>query len=198
MSLFKNLKELANKIINKFERYKGDIRKDTPERQRLIKEAIVEDGKKSFVQKIKAQFIRILYKEDVKKEIGRELELKDTFRMAADLNQLLLLINKEAHDYVKLNMGDGARKDILNYRTGRFARSVRAEAIDQDGEEISVHYTFMREIYGTFMPGGKQEFPRSRRPDHLIRKSIRQLAFEKANTSVKAILKGGARIGRDD
>lgn len=198
MSLFKNLRELADKIIRKFEGYKGDIRRDTPERQRLIKEAIREDGKKSFIDKVKSQFIRIFHKEEVKKEISRELELKDTFRIAADLNQLLLLINKEAHDYVKLNMGDGARKDILNYRTGRFARSVRAEAIDQDGEQISVHYTFMREIYGTFMPGGRQEFPRSRRPDHLIRTSIRQLAFEKANTSVKAILKGGARIGRDD
>lgn len=198
MSLFKNLRELTDKIIRKFEGYKGDIRKDTPERQRLIKEAIREDGKKSFIGKVKSQFIRIFHKEEVKKEISRELELKDTFRIAADLNQLLLLINKEAHDYVKLNMGDGARKDILNYRTGRFARSVRAESIDQDGGDISVHYTFMREIYGTFMPGGKQEFPRSRRPDHLIRKSIRQLAFEKANISVKTILKGGARIGRDD
>lgn len=197
MSLFKDLKELANKIVNKFENHKGDIRNNTPERQRLIREAIVQNGKKSFLERLKRKFREIFDREGLQKEIER-LELEETFRIAADLNQLLLLINKEAHDYVKLNMGDGARRDILNYRTGRFARSVRAESIDQDGADISVHYTFMREIYGTFMPGGKQEFPRSRRPDHLIRKSIRQLAFEKANISVKAILKGGARIGRDD
>jgi hypothetical protein len=86
-------------------------------------------------------------------------------------------------------MGDGNRRDVLNYRTGRFAQSATVERITQGREGmISAYYTYMKYPYATFSEGGQQEFPRSRDPKLLISKSIREIMQQQMITRMRAVL----------
>ena len=98
----------------------------------------------------------------------------------ASLQKLVLLVNSELEDRIKSNMGKGKSKTILNYRSGRFAKSVRLlnlSATRQDA--VNVAYTYMKYPYQTFEPGFRQGVPSSRDPRILIQKSIRQIISEK-------------------
>jgi len=88
------------------------------------------------------------------------------------------LLNNVLHDAIQRNMGTGFRRDILNYRTGRFASTVKVQslAMQRDGA-LAVFYTYMKYPYATFAPGGRQGSPRSRDPVILINKSIREIAI---------------------
>jgi hypothetical protein len=102
---------------------------------------------------------------------------------------LLTLLNSELVNKVKNNMGDGSRKDILNLRTGRFAESVKIVNLTQSKSGmISAFYNYMRNPYGTFSQGGRQQYPRSRDPKLLISKSIRELAQQQAINRLRAVL----------
>lgn len=105
------------------------------------------------------------------------------------LASLKNLINSQIQDVVSANMGDGSSKNVLNYRTGRFASSVKVEdlTLSRDGM-INAYYTYMRNPYGTFSTGGKQEIPRSRDPKLLISKSIREIAGQKVANRMRAVL----------
>lgn len=106
-----------------------------------------------------------------------------------NLISLQNLINSQLQDVVSANMGDGSRRDLLNYRTGRFASSpqVKRLTISKEGM-ITAFYDYMRNPYGTFSAGGRQEYPRSRDPRLLISKSIRQIAAEVINNRLRAVL----------
>jgi len=86
-------------------------------------------------------------------------------------------------------MGDGSSRNVLNYRTGRFASSVRVEdlTLSRDGM-ITAYYNYMRNPYATFSTGGKQSLPRSRDPKLLISKSIREIAGQKVANRMRAVL----------
>jgi len=105
------------------------------------------------------------------------------------LFNLQSLINAQLVEKVKENMGNGDRRDILNLRTGRFAESVKVErlSISREGM-ITAFYTYMRNPYGTFSEGGRQEYPRSRDPKLLIAKSIREIAQTKVQNRLRAVL----------
>ena len=106
-----------------------------------------------------------------------------------DLGSLLALINSQIQDVVSASMGDGSSKSILNYRTGRFASSAQVEnlTMGRDGM-ITAYYTYMRNPYGTFSVGGKQEKPKTRDPRLLIAKSIRDIAMQRVANRMRAIL----------
>jgi hypothetical protein len=53
---------------------------------------------------------------------------------------------------------------------------------------ITAFYNYMRNPYGTFSQGGRQEYPRSRDPKLLIAKSIREIAQEKVANRLRAVL----------
>lgn len=186
MSILGSLKNLATRIANKFRGRSEDLDRNAKATQRELRKTLQEGGKESFLSKIKQNIINLF------KFGGRRRPSKDAKSASAplglDLGTLLLIINKEAFEIVKRNMGDGSRKDILNYRTGRFARSVRGTSITMEGDTTTLYYTFMRYPYDTFMPGGAQEVPRTRRPDRLIERSIRQIATEHAVTKFRAVL----------
>ena len=106
-----------------------------------------------------------------------------------NLTNIQNIINTLLHQQIRQNMGDGNRRDVLNYRTGRFAQSATVERITQGREGmISAYYTYMKYPYATFSEGGQQEFPRSRDPKLLISKSIREIMQQQMITRMRAVL----------
>lgn len=105
------------------------------------------------------------------------------------LVNLQMLLNTHLQDVVSANMGDGSRGDILNYRTGRFAASVKVERLTQSREGmISAFYNYMRNPYQTFEPGYKMGSLKTRDPKILISKSIREIAATKVGNRLRAVL----------
>jgi len=105
------------------------------------------------------------------------------------LASLQQLINSLLAKTIKENMGTGNRRDILNLRTGRFAESVKVERLSESREGmITAFYSYMRNPYGTFSDGGRQENPKSRNPKLLIAKSIREIAETQVRNRLKAVL----------
>lgn len=106
-----------------------------------------------------------------------------------NLVSLQNLINSLLHQQIRQNMGTGDRRDVLNYRTGRFAESARVEQLTQGRTGmITAYYTYMKYPYATFSAGGEQEFPRSRDPKLLISQSIREIAQQQMITRMRAQL----------
>jgi len=105
------------------------------------------------------------------------------------LINLLTLLNTHIQDIVSANMGNGTSKRVLNYRTGRLAASVKVDRLSQSRDGmITAFYTYMRNPYGTFSDGGRQQFPRSRDPKLLISKSIREIAETVVKNRMRAVL----------
>jgi hypothetical protein len=105
-----------------------------------------------------------------------------------NLVNLQSLLQAHLVNVVAANMGNGNRKDILNYRTGRFATSVQVKRLSLSREGmITAFYTYMKNPYATFSGGGAQQFPRSRDPKLLIARSIREVAGEVVKNRLKAV-----------
>lgn len=112
----------------------------------------------------------------------------DTGRFIS-LSSIQGILNANITEQVRKNMGDGNRKDILNYRSGRLADSVHIERMSLSKEGmISAFYTYMKNPYSTFSDGGQQQYPKTRDPKLLISKSIREIAATIAANRMRAIL----------
>lgn len=99
------------------------------------------------------------------------------------------LLNDDLFLKIKANMGDGSRKDILNYRTGRLAKSFKVTGITRERSgAITAFYTYMKYPYITFGPGGAQSNPASRNPALLGDKSIRQLAADRITARLRTVV----------
>ena len=89
---------------------------------------------------------------------------------------LIGLINRDLTRTVANNMESPA----LNYRTGRFASSVRVTDVLTTPQGFpSIGYTYMKSPYQTFEPGFAQGDP-NRDPRKLIDRSIREIASQYA------------------
>jgi hypothetical protein len=75
-------------------------------------------------------------------------------------------------------MGTGYSTDVLNYRTGRFAKSAKVTAINKVGSNLNTYFDYMKYPYATFAPGGKQYKGDTRDPEKLISRSIREIAVQ--------------------
>lgn len=107
----------------------------------------------------------------------------------ASLGSLESLLKNRLYPQIVKNMGTGNSRNVLNFRTGRFAHSAKVERLSQSREGmISVFYSYMRNPYGTFSEGGRQEFPRTRDPKALISKSIREIGASAAYNRMRAVL----------
>jgi hypothetical protein len=85
-------------------------------------------------------------------------------------------------------MGDGSRRNILNYRTGRFAGSVKVESLSESrAGMITAFYSYMKNPYATFSQGGRQQNPKTRDPKLLISKSIREIAGQQVANKLRAV-----------
>jgi len=83
------------------------------------------------------------------------------------------LLNELLPQVVAKNMTSPA----LNYRTGRFANSVRVDSVTQGprGGSTMIEANYMTDPYSTFAPGGKKYTPQ-RNPEALIKRSVREIA----------------------
>jgi hypothetical protein len=105
------------------------------------------------------------------------------------LSSLQNMLDAHLQDVISANMGDGSRTDILNYRTGRFAASVKVERLSESREGmITAFYSYMKNPYATFSDGGRQSRPKSRDPKLLISKSIKEIAAEKVANRMRTVL----------
>lgn len=109
------------------------------------------------------------------KSIANEGEATDN----TDLEGLIDFVNSKLHDKIQQNMGKGGAKQILNYRTGRFAKSAKVQALFdvKDKNAIGARVKYMRHPYGVFEPKGRLHKP-GRDPHHIFGRSIRQLLQE--------------------
>ena len=99
------------------------------------------------------------------------------------------ILNQNLHTQIQKNMGTGDRRDILNYRTGRFAESVKVERMSQSREGmITAFYSYMRNPYATFSFGGAQSSPATRDPKLLISRSIREIGATMVGNRMRAVL----------
>jgi hypothetical protein len=109
--------------------------------------------------------------------------------VSTNLSGLQALLDAQLQDVVSANMGSGDSKTILNYRTGRFAASAKVEKLSESRQGmITAFYTYMRNPYGTFSQGGRQQNPKSRDPKLLISKSIREIAQNSVANRLRAVL----------
>jgi hypothetical protein len=125
------------------------------------------------------------------KKAQQKIKEQKLLPQASTVNLLNLqnLLNMHIQDVVSANMGDGNRKDILNYRTGRFAASVQIERLLMSREGmITAFYNYMKYPYATFSQGGKQSKPGTRDPKLLISKSIREIASENIANRLRAVV----------
>lgn len=108
------------------------------------------------------------------------------------LASLQTLLNTHLQDVVSANMGNegyaGGQRRILNYRTGRFAESVKVERLSQSrAGAITAFYSYMRNPYEVFEPGHKMGTPLTRDPKLLIAKSIREIAATKVANTMRSV-----------
>lgn len=114
--------------------------------------------------------------------------VKDIPESKVNLSQLLILINSQLQDVISANMGDGRSRNVLNYRTGRFASTVKVEQLSSSKQGmISAFYSYMKNPYATFSTGGRQSMPKSRDPKLLISKSIREIAQQVVGNDLRAV-----------
>lgn len=190
--------------------------KSSPSMKDMITDVLMEEfGKKSKHPKnIKSQEIRLpnkvvlayvdekakqQYRKQLKKTIAdakanqqkikkQKQNIVQAKKLDTNLLSLVNLINAQLQDVISANMGDGSSKNILNYRTGRFASTVRAErAVSSREGMITVFYSYMKNPYATFSAGGKQSVPASRDPKLLISRSIREIAQQKIGNRLRAV-----------
>lgn len=201
--------EARQKISDLIEDNIESILDSDPSYSDLVLGAIAEqiDGKKRkttnsipFIPIIKSTGAKVDTKalsKSIKKSTSNIKKLKESVKAVpkfeskseTSLFSLLDYIRQHINSQVAKNMGDGFRRDILNYRTGRFADSVEVNrlTISRNGM-ITAFYNYMRYPYATFEPGNKQGSPLTRNPRLLIAKSIREIAAEKVSNSIQSVL----------
>jgi hypothetical protein len=158
---------------------------DTIKMDEVVKQAKVKKGRTK--QPVKSTKKPVAPKATPLRSTARKPQKIET--STVNLSKLMLMINSNLHDQIKKNMGTGSRRDILNYRTGRFAQSARVERLSESRQGmITAFYSYMKNPYATFSRGGRQDRPYTRDPKLLISKSIRELAGTQVANRMRAVL----------
>ena len=138
------------------------------------------------VAKLKAQKAKIIAAPKIKVPDKQEL---DRLFPQTNLTSLQNLINSQLQDVISANMGGGSERNVLNYRTGRFAASAAVERMSESrAGMITAFYQYQKNPYQTFEPGYKQGSPKTRDPKLLIAKSIREIAATRVGNRLRAVL----------
>lgn len=97
---------------------------------------------------------------------------------------IIVLINSRFHDKIRSNMGQGKARKILNYRTGRFAKSARLRFLKPGVQKntLLANVSYQRRPYGVFEKGSgdSRATGPGRDPATIFGKSIRQILQEYA------------------
>lgn len=176
---------------NSFANRQGSDSRTQIERKKIIK--AFDDsvkGKKNVKKKTVDTKITLSKNKKVEKKVGKKtkkgtqkkvplgpLKIARQRPAKSSANSMITLgalINEKLPATVAKNMGLPA----LQYRTGRFANSVRVTDVTRTTKGFpSIGYTYRRNPYQTFEPGGRQG-SQQRDPRKLIDKSIREIAAE--------------------
>lgn len=149
------------------------------------------------VPKVNLTEVRKLAKQEILKANALKAKLntkappivRTTKSQTYTLASLQVLINTHLQDVISANMGMGTDRNILNYRTGRFAASAKVEKMSQSREGmITAFYSYMKNPYQTFEPGYRQGSPKTRDPKLLISSSIRDIAATKVANRLRAVV----------
>lgn len=110
-------------------------------------------------------------------------------KAAVSVANLEAILRANLYTQIKKNMGTGDAKNVLNFRTGRFAKSasIARTTVSREGM-VSVFYNYMRYPYATFSAGGRQQYPKTRDPKLLISKSIREIGATLVGNRLRAVL----------
>jgi hypothetical protein len=97
-----------------------------------------------------------------------------------NLQSLMAFLNQKLHDKIRQNMGKGNSKAVLNYRTGRFAKSAKIKQLAPSREKgaINARVKYARDPYHVFEPGHSNKATPGRNPARIFGRSIRQLLQE--------------------
>jgi hypothetical protein len=164
--------------------YIGTINNIAKPNLRIIKGA---EKAKASIAKTKRDLLNIKSKAKSIKNIAKNKTIGSI--STTNLINLQSLINASLYDQIRKNMGKGERTDVLNYRTGRFARSAEVNRMTMSREgAITAFYTYMKNPYATFSEGGQQSRPRTRDPKLLISKSIREIAATRVANRLRAVV----------
>lgn len=141
----------------------------------------------------KVKFSNAEIKKDNAKEIAELKRLREKIKNSTVATKSIVglesLLRTRLALQIRKNMGTGNAKNILNYRTGRFANTVTIDHITQSrAGMVSVFYDYMRYPYATFSEGGAQGYPKSRDPKLLISKSIREIGASLVSNRMRAVL----------
>ena len=178
--------DLTAALTGKPKKLKPEYSGELPNLAKLpIRRVINKQGAKASAKKAQSELMKLKSKVNSAKAKVKQAKLSLT---ETNLLSLTNLINLGLSEQIRQNMGTGNRRDVLNYRTGRFANSANVERLTVSKQGmITAFYTYMRNPYATFSLGGRQEFPRSRDPKLLISKSIRQLAATQVSNQLRAV-----------
>ena len=188
-----NIPEYLGKLYRDILESKGSnrsIQKDTPNVSALRSQKL-STKVSSPLNKVKAPLASMKVKlAKIKAELNanKSAKAQPASAVSVDLLSLQQLINQHLQDAISANMGDGDRRDILNYRTGRLASSAKVETMTESrAGMITAFYSYMKNPYATFSAGGRQQSPRSRDPKLLISKSIREIAQQQVANRLRAV-----------
>ena len=178
--------DLTAALTGKPKKLKPEYTGDLPNLAKLpIRRVLNKQAAKASVKKVQAELMNL------KGKVRRaKAKVKQAVLPFAEVNLLSLtnLLNLGLAEQIRQNMGTGDRRDVLNYRTGRFANSANVERLTMSKQGmITAFYTYMKNPYATFSVGGRQQFPRSRDPKLLISKSIRELAAQQVSNQLRAV-----------
>lgn len=135
------------------------------------------------VQNSKTKTKVAIYDEPLAVDIPKE----DTPVGGISLPELLEILKRRIKSEVINNMGTPA----LNYKSGRFANSVRVNSVSRsDNGMYTITYGYMTYPYQTFEPGYKQG-SRARDPRALISSSIREIAADYIGAKFRTVRIGG-------
>jgi hypothetical protein len=151
--------------------------KSSPDTVYTLNEVKISEHKLSKINKTAA---RNKIAEDIRKIEALKRDIKTKLRSTSGqfISPVSIknLLNSKLAQQIQKNMGKGTARNVLNYRTGRLANSAEVNEVNTRNGAITAFYSYMKNPYATFAPGGRQSSPESRDPNRLIQLSIRQLA----------------------
>jgi len=109
---------------------------------------------------------------------------------STNIRLIIDLINKKLHDKIQKNMGKGRSKKVLNYRTGRFAKSAKLQKLLPSWEKnaLDAQVKYMRQPYGVFEKGSSSRMAIiGRSPARIFGISIRQILQEERIVKLRRV-----------
>ena len=155
--------------------------KTTPNMKYKVNKRIYAEANKTKLRKGQAKTSKALKGIGVRIAGGTSLPKgktkRATSKVEAKAGQNPLALKNMLNQVLPVAIAANMTSPALNYRTGRFANSVRVDNVTQGprGGNKMIEASYMTNPYETFAPGGDKYTPQ-RNPEKLITRTLRQVA----------------------